>query len=232
MNRKKLKQLILSVIVACSVLFTGMTGKSHVNIQAFKLEPTAIEYVQQQQSILIYHSHGGSEKYIEGSVIEAGEKLAELLRQQGFYVEHIKTEFDKPNYNKAYGNSRIMVQKKMMERDWAMSIDIHRDAGEKAFATKVDGKPYAKTMMVLTNQNKYFESCKEVADYIDSTLDEISPNITRDQLTKWKVAQKYFNQDLNSHSLLIEVGNDKCSSEAVHNTIELLSNAITKYLHK
>lgn len=232
MNKKRIKQIILSVILACSLVFSGMTGKAtSISIKSFKLANSDITYVQRKQSVLIYHTHAATEKYIGTDVVEAGDKLAQILRQQGFYVEHITNQFDKEVYNKAYSNSRVMVQNKTLERQWDLVLDIHRDFGEKAFTTTVNGVEYAKTMVVLTNQNAFFSTCKQVADYIDSQLDKVSEHITRDQLTKWKVAQKYFNQDLNPHSLLLEIGSDKCSAESVHNTIKLLGSAITNYLH-
>lgn len=115
---------------------------------------------QDKPQILILHTHGASEAFIdskkgtEDSIIGVGTLLAKILsRQYGYQVIHDKTEYDRIgeniDRNKAYNKSlagaeRILKKYPSIE----IIIDLHRDGvGNRVKRTTiVDGKKTAQVM--------------------------------------------------------------------------------------
>lgn len=116
---------------------------------------------EKKPQILIFHTHGGSEAFIdsrkgkkEDSIVGVGSHLAQILsKEYGYQVIHDKTEYDKINgkidRNKAYNNACKGVEKLLKQYpSIEVVIDLHRDGvGNKVHRTTVvDGKKTAQIM--------------------------------------------------------------------------------------
>ena len=116
---------------------------------------------EKKPQILIFHTHGGSEAFIdsrkgkkEDSIVGVGSHLAQILsKEYGYQVIHDKTEYDKINgkidRNKAYNNACKGVEKILKQYpSIQVVIDLHRDGvGNKVHRTTVvDGKKTAQIM--------------------------------------------------------------------------------------
>ena len=125
-----------------------------VDMQAMLSLPLTWNLTEDGPAVLIVHSHGSesyekTEDYKESSayrtldvgynVVSVGERIAQVLEENGVGVIHDKTLHDYPSYNNAYGQSRLSVSDYLEKYpSIRMVLDIHRDSLETA-----DGKQEA-----------------------------------------------------------------------------------------
>ena len=204
-----------------------------------------------EPQILIYHTHGKTEGFVNKrtgkmvSVIEVGERLAEILEEDyGYEVIHDETPYDMVNgsvdRNQAYNQSLDGV-KKTLEKYPSIQviIDLHRDGigSEDRRTTVIDGKTTAKFMLF----NGLSRNKEGVIDYLyNPKLEgnlafslqlklkamELYPTITRPNYLK---GYRY-NLHLREKSLLIELGNQNNSSEEAMNALEPMAEILDAVL--
>lgn len=157
----------------------------------------------------------------ENNMIQVGEHVAQLLRQQGIQVLHDTTLHDYPSYTGSYNNSRQTV-KKYLEQYPSIQVvlDLHRDAAEHdngsqmATEATVDGKDAAQLMLVVgTNAggllHPNWQENMALAAKLQTLLEKQWPGVCRPICFR----SERFNQDLLPGALLVEVG-------AAGNTLE------------
>ena len=164
-NRKKIhklmKTLSRSYLLKYFYITDSSTSIDNKVFQVKKLLTMDMKLKKEKKpQILIIHTHGASEAFIdskktkEDSIIGVGTRLAEILsKQYGYQVIHDKTEYDRINgsidRNKAY-NMSYAGAKKILEKYPSIEIviDLHRDGvGNKVKRTTiVDGKRTAQVM--------------------------------------------------------------------------------------
>lgn len=205
-----------------------------------------IEKDEEKPQILIYHSHSqeGFADSVPGDVnttiVGAGTRLADLLREYGFQVIHHRGVYDVPSRDNAYGNAlpevtRILEENPSIE----VVIDLHRDAvaeGTKLVQT-IDGKNYARFMFFngicrSTNgpiaylNNPYLKENLAFSFQAQTIAENYFPGITRKiYLKAWR-----YNMHLRPRNMLIELGAQTNTVEEIMNTCDILAFVINQVL--
>jgi len=188
-----------------------------------------IELSTANPKVLIVHTHGSesytsSKKYsyqptgnyrtqdTQFNMIRVGEKLAEILRQNGIEVIHDKTINDYPSYNDSYNKTQKVIEDHLSkDSDIAFVFDIHRDAvGEGdnivKFTADIHGKKAAQVMMVCGTDsnlpNPDWKSNLTLALRIQNELETMYPGFLR----PLNIRKERFNMHLTKGSILFEVG--------------------------
>ncbi len=167
------------------------------------------------------------------SVVGVGAVIASELAEKGITVIHDGTIFDDPVYSNSYSRSYERV-KELLEEYPSIKVvlDIHRDGIEYdgirvAPVTEINGKEAAQMMIICGADDgtgilpKYQENLKFAA-YLQSNIEEKYPTLTRPVLFDYR----YYNQDLTTGSLLIEVGTLGNSMEQARYTAGLIGEEI------
>lgn len=202
--------------------------------------------------ILIYHSHGASESFIDSkpgdkseSVVGVGAYLAQVLEDEyGYSVIHDEREYDrvdgKIDRNKAY-NQSLAGMKKWLEKYPSIEvvIDLHRDGvGNKVVrTTTIDGKKTAQVMFF----NGLSRSKKGAIDYLYnenlqanlafSLQCKIAAMRTYPDFTKPIYLKSYrYNLHLMERSMLVELGNENNTVEEAMNAMPPLADVLNQVL--
>ncbi|MEN1935833.1 stage II sporulation protein P [Paenibacillus sp. 102] len=202
-----------------------------------------------ESAVYIYHTHSWESFYplLPGAenpsspdvnVSLLGERLKEQLEGQGIPVLHDKTNMGDLLANKkwkwyqAYTASHGYVKEALGQNDKIMfPIDIHRDDRRKNVTTKViNGKSYARLYFIIGMENKGRSHNEKIARAINSYLDENYYGLSRGIFPKYKKdGNGVYNQDLSKNAMLIEVGGVDNTLEELYNTIDVLTEAFSKY---
>ena len=221
---------------------TTAAGTELLNTEKLLSKDMRMQGGNDEPQILIYHTHS-QEAFVDSipgdestTIVGAGEKLAQLLREKyGYNVLHLTESFDKESRDYAYSNS-LPVLEQLLEENPSIEvvIDLHRDAmpEDRRLVVDLQGRPTAQFMffngLSRTAKNGPIESLEN--PYLDDNLafsfqmqtasNEYYPGIARRIYLK---AYRY-NLHLRPKSLLIELG-------AQNNTVEEIMNAIDPVAH-
>lgn len=205
-----------------------------------------------EPQILIFHTHGASEHFIDStpgkkseSIVGVGSHLTEILENKyGYEVLHDETEYDKIGgsidrnkaYNKAYAGLKNTLKKYPSIQ---VVIDLHRDGvGNKVHRiTTVQGKRTAQIMFF----NGLSRTRKGAITYLKN--DNLQANLAFSLQMKMKCMELYpnltkpvylksyrYNLHLRKRSLLIELGNENNTLEEAKNAMEPLAKALNQVL--
>ena len=191
--------------------------------------PFGIEKNAAEPQVLIMHTHA-TESYLTESayyyplswggrttdesqnMCAVGEAMTEVLNAAGVNTIHNATLHDYPSYNGSYDKSRATVQQLLAEYpSIKVVLDVHRDAIEKdgAVIAPVNGEGAEKTaqVMVICGCDKggnlpNFKQNLAFAAAWQNQMEADTPGFTRPVLFDYR----FYNQDLTTGSLLIEVG--------------------------
>lgn len=216
-----------------------------INIQLNSTEP----------QVLIYHTHATEsfEPYtrdfydadfsckttdIEKNMIAVGDEIVKELEAAGIRTLHDTTIHDYPSYNEAYNSSRKSVSEILaMYPSIKVVLDVHRDGIERTDGTRiapiveVDGKRAAQIMIISCcddgsgNIPLYMENFK-LASLLQSQLETDYEGITRPVLFDYR----FYNQDLSTGSLLIEIGSHGNSIDEATYSGKLVGKSIANAL--
>ena len=115
-----------------------------------------------------------------------------------------------------------------MNDDISLYIDLHRDSVNKSITTtEIDGKNYAKMLFVVGGKHETYMENYNVCDSLNKFVKNINSSLSRGILVR---KSSSYNQDLKSNVILIEMGSEKNTMEAVNNTISSLAEAISNYI--
>lgn len=196
---------------------------------------------ENRPQILIFHTHGGSEAFIdsragnkEDSIVGVGSELAKILSEQyGYQVLHDKTEYDRINgqidRNKAYNNALAGISKTLKKYpSIEVVVDLHRDGvGNKVNRTTViNGKKTAQAMFF----NGLSRNASGDIAYLKN--DNLQANLAFSLQLKLACMERFqnfakpvylknyrYNMHLKKRFTLIELGNE-------NNTVEEAKNAM------
>ena len=144
-----------------------------------------------------------------------GEKMAQVLNAAGIRTLHDETLYDAPGYTDSYKRSRAGVQT-YLERYPSIKVvlDVHRDAIEDSDGTRVkpvceiDGESTAQVMVIAGCDNgssialpNWRLNLRFAAEW-ETAMESAYPGLTRPVLCGYR----FYNQDLTTGSLLIEIG--------------------------
>lgn len=217
-------------------------GADRLNARAMLEYDAAISQDSSKPQILIYHTHS-QEAFADSipgdtstTIIGAGEKLAQLLRDEyGFNVIHHTGVYDVESRDYAYSAAGPAIEQILAENpSIEVVIDLHRDgvADNTRLVSNVGGRPTAQFMFF--NGLSYLKGRGDidylVNPYVEENLafsfqmklaaDEYYPGFSRNIYLK---GMRY-NMHYREKSLLIEVG-------AQTNTVEEVMNAIDPIAH-
>lgn len=232
------------------------SSSSDINIKkeleselGFKIEKST------EPQVLIYHTHT-SESFLDydtgyyyesfyprtsdksKNVCAIGDEIAKQLNAAGIVTIHDTTVHDDPSYNGAYDRSMDTIYKNLKKYpSIKVVLDIHRDGiGTDTQRSKpvftVNGKKAAQ-IMILAGYN--YDDDEEYKDWeynlrfalqIQKTAGEMYPDMVR----PLSFGDFMYNMNVNTGSLLIEVGADSNTVDEVRYTGYLLGNVLKKVL--
>lgn len=217
-------------------------GEDRLNAREMLEYDASISGDSSQPQILIYHTHS-QEAFADSipgdtstTIIGAGEKLAQLLRDEyGFNVIHHTGVYDVESRDYAYSAAGPAIEQILAENpSIEVVIDLHRDgvADTTRLVSSVGGRPTAQFMFF--NGMSYLKS-KGSIDYLENPY--IKENLAFSFQMKLAAEEYYpgfarsiylkgmrYNMHYREKSLLIEVG-------AQTNTVEEVMNAIDPIAH-
>ena len=194
--------------------------------------PFAVEWNSPDPQILIMHTHAtesyqtwpdpvfdpgytARSKSTALNMCAVGEKMAQVLNAAGIRTLHDETLYDAPGYTDSYKRSRAGVQT-YLERYPSIKVvlDVHRDAIEDSDGTRVkpvceiDGESTAQVMVIAGCGNgssialpNWRLNLRFAAEW-EAAMESAYPGLTRPVLCGYR----FYNQDLTTGSLLIEIG--------------------------
>ncbi len=146
------------------------------------------------------------------------------------------TEFldiNKWDYSSSYKASRIfLLDKKNTYESLKYFIDIHRDSVSRELTTvKINDKNYARILFVVgLEHNSYGKNLDEVTR-INDLFNKYYPGLSRGIYKKdGPNVNGIYNQDISDKVMLIELGGVNNNIEEVINTINAISDIISKYV--
>lgn len=203
--------------------------------------------------VLIYHTHATesfeltdkdwydsrfSAKTTENdkNIISVGDRICEQLDAAGIPYIHDTLVHDYPSYDDAYYSSREAVQEILSEYpSICICLDIHRDGIEREDGTRVapvaeiNGREAAQIMIISCADDGSgnipdFRDNFRFACVFQSELETDWHGLTRPILFD----TRFYNQDLSTGSLLIEVGSHGNSLDQVQYSGELIGKTLAE----
>lgn len=174
----------------------------------------------------------------ELGVCAVGEALADALKARGIGVIHDETLYDYPSYEGSYDRS-FAAASAYLEKypEIKVCIDLHRDAMTADDNTKYkptftyDGKKAAQIMIMSGHGDdggsfSFWRDNLTFAVKLQKTCEDMYPGMTRPLY----FGDFTYNMNLNSGSLLIEVGTDANTVEEAVRSGSYLGNALAALL--
>ena len=194
--------------------------------------PFAVEWNSPEPQVLIMHTHATEDYRLsaglwfrpgDGSrttdrnynMCAVGRVMADTLNAAGLNTLHDETLNDYPSYTGSYANSRAVVQQYLAQYpSIKVVLDVHRDAIETENGSRmapvctVNGQQAAQVMIICGCDNgssislpNYRQNLRFAAAW-ERAMEGTFPGLTRPVLFSYR----FYNQDLTTGSLLIEVG--------------------------
>ena len=194
--------------------------------------PFAIEKDSAAPQVLIMHTHATEDYRLSAglwftpgdgarstdrsiNMCAVGRVMADTLNAAGICTLHDETLNDYPSYTGSYANSRAVVQQYLAQYpSIKVVLDVHRDAIETENGSRmapvctVDGRQAAQVMIICgcdngtTVQLPDWRQNLRVAAAWERAMEGMYPGFTRPVLFSYR----FYNQDLTTGSLLIEIG--------------------------
>ena len=205
--------------------------------------------------VLIMHTHATEsfEKYDLGwydravptrstddtiNTVAIGDEITKQLNAAGISTLHDNTQHDYPSYNGAYDRSAETVKKYLAEYpSIKIVLDIHRDAIERDGGIRVkptvniNGKNAAQVMVISCcddgkNGLAHWRENLKFAAGLQDSMEKNFPGFTRPIF----LAYRFYNQNLTTGSLLIEVGAHGNTIDEVKYSGELIGKSLAALL--
>lgn len=219
--------------------------------------PFELDKNSDEPQILIYHTHATesfepyARDYYDSSfscktternknIISVGDKICEQLDNAGIAYVHDTLVHDYPSYDGSYQSSRAAVEEILKKYpSIKICLDIHRDGIERedgtriAPVTEIDGREAAQIMIISccddgSGSIPNFLDNFQFASQLQSSLESDWQGLTRPILFDCR----FYNQDLTTGSLLIEVGSHGNSLDQAQYSGELIGKTLVKMFEK
>ena len=194
--------------------------------------PFAIEPNSPDPQVLVMHTHATEDYRLSAglwfspgdgarstdrsiNMCAVGRVVADTLNAAGINTLHDETLNDYPSYTGSYANSRAVVQQYLAQYpSIKVVLDVHRDAIESEGGARyapvctVDGRQAAQVMLICgcdngtTVQLPNWRQNLRFAAAWERSMEGMYPGFTRPVLFSYR----FYNQDLTTGSLLIEIG--------------------------
>ena len=206
--------------------------KQYPQAMYFSPLPFAIEKDSPDPQVLVMHTHATEDYRLSAglwftpgdgarstdrsiNMCAVGRVVADTLNAAGIHTLHDETLNDYPSYTGSYANSRTVVQQYLAQYpSIKVVLDVHRDAIETENGSRmapvctVDGRQAAQVMIICgcdngtTVQLPDWRQNLRVAAAWERAMEGMYPGFTRPVLFSYR----FYNQDLTTGSLLIEIG--------------------------
>ena len=194
--------------------------------------PFAIEKDSPDPQVLVMHTHATEDYRLSAglwftpgdgarstdrsiNMCAVGRVVADTLNAAGIHTLHDETLNDYPSYTGSYANSRTVVQQYLAQYpSIKVVLDVHRDAIERENGTRcapvctIDGRQAAQVMIICGCDNgtsvqlpAWRQNLRFAAAW-ERSMEAKYPGFTRPVLFSYR----FYNQDLTTGSLLIEIG--------------------------
>lgn len=219
--------------------------------------PFDTEISSEEPLVLIYHTHATESFELEDrswydkdfsskttmrekNIISVGDRICEMLDRGGIPYIHDTLVHDYPDYNNAYRSSRAAVEEILREYpSIKICLDVHRDGIEREDGTRIapvadiGGREAAQIMLISCADDgsgniPYFRENFAFACTFQQKLETMWPGLTRPVLFDCR----YYNQDLSTGSLLIEVGSHGNSLDQAQYSGELIGRTLVSLFGK
>lgn len=183
--------------------------------QVLIMHTHATESYQLWPDLVYDKSYAARSRNTALNVCAVGAEMARVLNEAGINTLHDTTLYDAPGYTDSYKRSRAGVQEYLARYpSIKVVLDVHRDAIEDADGTRVkpvwvqDGESTAQVMVIAGCDNggsialPNWRLNLRLAAAWEAAMEESHPGLTRPVLCGYR----FYNQDLTTGSLLIEVG--------------------------
>lgn len=208
--------------------------------QVLVVHTHATESYLQQDNGVYYSEYLGHSADDNENLTSAGTALADSLTENGITALHSLTHHDEPSYNGSYDRSAATIYDYLEKYpSIKVIIDFHRDAlgyggedGKIKPTFEVNGKKAAQIMIMSgydPNGDYDFESWEENLNFalkIQQKAEQLYPGMTRPLY----FGDFAYNMNINSGSLLIEVGTDVNTLDEAKLTGKLLGNVLAEVL--
>ena len=194
--------------------------------------PVAIEPNSPDPQVLVMHTHATEDYRLSAglwfspgdgarstdrsiNMCAVGRVVADTLNAAGINTLHDETLNDYPSYTGSYANSRAVVQQYLAQYpSIKVVLDVHRDAIESESGSRyapvctVEGRQAAQVMIICgcdngtTVQLPNWRQNLRFAAAWERSMEGMYPGFTRPVLFSYR----FYNQDLTTGSLLIEIG--------------------------
>ena len=194
--------------------------------------PFAIERNSAEPQVLIMHTHATEDYRLSAglwfapgdgarstdrsiNMCAVGRVMADTLNAAGICTLHDETLNDYPSYTGSYANSRAVVQQYLAQYpSIKVVLDVHRDAIERENGARcapvctINGRQAAQVMIICGCDNgtsiqlpDWRQNLRFAAAW-ERSMEADYPGFTRPVLLSYR----FYNQDLTTGSLLIEIG--------------------------
>lgn len=194
--------------------------------------PFTVEWNSPEPQILIMHTHATEDYRLSAglwfspddssrstdrniNMCAVGRVMTDTLNAAGLNTLHDETLNDYPSYTGSYSNSRAVVQQYLAEYpSIKIVLDVHRDAIETESGSRmapvctVNGRQAAQVMIICGSDNgttvklpNWRQNLRFAAAW-ETAMEGTYPGFTRSTLLSYR----FYNQDLTTGSLLIEIG--------------------------
>ena len=218
--------------------------------------PFAVEVNSAEPQVLIMHTHAtesyqtwpdpvfdpdytARSKNTALNMCAVGEKMAQVLNAAGINTLHDTTLYDALGYTDSYKRSRAGVQEYLARYpSIKVVLDVHRDAIEDSDGTRVkpvwkkDGENTAQVMVIAGCDNggsialPNWKLNLRFAAAWEAAMESAYPGLTRPALCGYR----FYNQDLTTGSLLIEIGGHANTLDEAVRAGEYAAQALAKVL--
>ena len=198
-----------------------------------------IIYIYNSHQLENYNNDNLSIYGITPNVLMASYLLKEKLNNLGVpsIVEDTNiTQFLDINnwdYAASYKASRIfMLDKKNTYPSIKYYIDIHRDSvGKDLTFVRINNRDYARILFVVGLEHSNYQKNLDLANNINKLIEDNYPGLSRGIYKKeGPNVNGIYNQDISENAMLIELGGVDNNIEEVMNTINALSDIISKFV--
>ena len=212
--------------------------------------PFGIEIGSAEPQVLIMHTHATETYELEArswcdpafsarstdtavNMVAVGERIAAELNAAGIVTLHDATLHDYPSYNGSYEKSNATVRAYLAQYpSIKVVLDVHRDAIQREDGTRIkpvaeiDGRTAAQVMIICGADNggnlPNFRQNLRFAARWEDMMERMYPGLTRPVLFDYR----YYNQDLTTGSLLIEMGGHANTLDEALYSGELVGKAL------
>ena len=197
--------------------------------------------------VYIYNTHQLEEynlEYLYDYSVKPNVLIASYILKEKLYNNGIPSMVETNNikkylndnslkYSYSYVASRHFIEL-MLKKEPTIKylIDIHRDSARyNKTLYERSGKKYARIMFVVGLDHKNYKPNLDLANDLNNMVEEDYPGLSRGISKKTgKGVNGIYNQDISPNSMLIEVGGVDNTIEEVNNTMDILSEIISKYI--